>query len=107
MILSIRYFFDSGSFFVLPQALAACTVLLDRLGHFEPAATISGFAATPYTLSIVPEMDVATAHLRDALGDQTYVSLAHSGEKMTTAAVVAYAYDQIDHARRELNAVSK
>jgi hypothetical protein len=71
VILSIRYFYDSGSFFLLPQALAACTLLLDRLGHFEPAA-VSGFAATTYTLSIVPEMDIATAHLRDALGDQAY-----------------------------------
>jgi len=94
VILSIRYFYDSGSFFLLPQALAACTLLLDRLGHFEPAA-VSGFAATTYTLSIVPEMDIATAHLRDALGDQTYVSLAHSGETMTTAVMVAYAYDQM------------
>ena len=29
------------------------------------------------------------------------------GETMTTAAMVTYAYDQIDQARAELNAVSK
>ena len=39
------------------------------------------------------------------LGDQTE-SLARKGEAMTTAAVVMYAYDQIDQARTELNAVS-
>jgi hypothetical protein len=46
-------------------------------------------------------------HLRDVLGEQTYESLAHKGEAMTTAAIVAYAYDQIDQARAELNAVLK
>jgi hypothetical protein len=48
----------------------------------------------------------AIAHLRNLLGDQTYDSLAREGETMTTAEMVAYAYDQIDQARAELNAVS-
>ncbi len=52
-------------------------------------------------------VDTAIAHLRDVLGDQTYESLARKGETMTTAAMAAYAYDQIDQARAELNAVSK
>jgi hypothetical protein len=42
------------------------------------------------------------AHLRDVLCDQTYESLARKGETMTTAAMVTYAYDQIDQARTEL-----
>ena len=42
------------------------------------------------------------AHLRDVLGDQTHESLARKGETMTTAAMVTYAYDQIDQARTEL-----
>jgi hypothetical protein len=41
------------------------------------------------------------------LGEATYESLARKGETMTTAAMVAYAYDQIDQARTELNAVSE
>ena len=47
------------------------------------------------------------AHLREVLGDQTFELLAHNGETMTTAAMATYAYDQIDQARAELNAVSK
>jgi hypothetical protein len=39
--------------------------------------------------------------------DPVYESLARKGEAMTTAAMVNYAYDQIDQARAELNAVSK
>jgi hypothetical protein len=54
-----------------------------------------------------PEITTAIAHLRDVLGDQAYESLARKGESMTPAAVVTYAYDQIDQARAELNAVSK
>jgi len=56
---------------------------------------------------VIPELDSVIAHLRDVLGDQTYESLAHKGETITTAAMVTYAYDQIDQARAELNAVSK
>jgi hypothetical protein len=49
----------------------------------------------------------AVAHLRDVLGEAIYESLARKGETMTTAEIVAYAYDQIDQARAELNAASK
>ena len=50
------------------------------------------------------ELNTAIAHLRHVLGDQAYESLARKGETMTTAAMVTYAYDQIDQARAELNA---
>lgn len=46
-------------------------------------------------------------HLRDVVGDRTYESLARAGEKMTTAAMATYAYDQIDQVRTKLEAVSK
>ena len=38
----------------------------------------------------------------ETLGDPAYESLARAGEKMTTAAMATYAYDQIDQARTEL-----
>jgi hypothetical protein len=41
------------------------------------------------------------------LGDETYESLAHKGEMMATAEMVAYAHEQIDQARTKLDAVSK
>ncbi|HUO39080.1 MAG TPA: adenylate/guanylate cyclase domain-containing protein, partial [Mycobacterium sp.] len=87
--------------------LATLAVFLDRLGRLEPAATIAGFAFSPFTASIVPQLSTVIAHLRDVLGDQTYETLARKGEAMTTAAMVTYAYAQIDQARAELNAVSK
>jgi hypothetical protein len=68
---------------------------------------MSGFADMPYTRSVVAEISTAIIHLRDVLGDQTYQSLARKGETMTTAEMATYAYDQIDQARAELNAVSK
>ena len=68
---------------------------------------IAGFAiGSPMTANAVPEVDTVIAHLRNVLGDQTYESLARKAETMTTAAIVTYAYDQIDQARAELNAVS-
>jgi hypothetical protein len=53
------------------------------------------------------EFGTAIAQLRNVLGKATYESFARTGETMTTAAIATYAYDQIDQARTELNAVSK
>ena len=58
-------------------------------------------------MTIAPELLTATAHLRTALGDRAYESLARKGEAMTAAAMATYAYDQIDHVREELDGVSK
>jgi len=66
----------------------------------------AGFASSPLSATTFPEINTSIAHLRDVLGGQTYESLAHKGETMTTAEMVTYAYDQIDQARTELNAVS-
>ena len=63
--------------------------------------------SAPFAAAAVPEITTAITHLRDVLGDETYESLARKGETMTTAAMATYAYDQIDQARAELNAVSE
>jgi hypothetical protein len=70
--------------------------------HDEIAATMSGFAVTLFTLGALPEINEAIKHLRGVLGDETYESLARDGEHMTTAAMVEYAFDQIDLARAVL-----
>jgi predicted ATPase len=100
--LAIGNFYDSGNVAYVRGPLATLAVFLDRLGRLEPAATIAGFAFSPFTASIVPQLSTVIAHLRDVLGDQTYESLARQGETMTTAAMVTYAYDQTDQARAEL-----
>ncbi len=102
LTLAIRNQYESGSLSLTSTSLAVLAFIFDRLGHHEPAATISGVAATPYARTAVPEINTAITHLRDVLGDQTYESLARKGETMTTAAMVTYAYDQIDQARTEL-----
>ena len=71
----------------------------------RPPSPVSRSVPSPQLA--VPEITTAIAHLRDVLGDQTYESLARKGETMTTAAMATYAYDQIDQARAELNAVSE
>ena len=87
--------------------MATLSTVLDRMGRYEPAATIAGFASTPFAVTTYPELRTTTAHLRTVLGDQDYESLARKGETMSTAEIATYAYDQIDQARAELNAVSK
>lgn len=100
--LAIRNFYDSGDVGYIRGPLAILAVLLDRLGRLAPAATIAGFALSPFTASTVLKLTTAITRLRDVLGDQAYESLARKGATMTTAAMVTYAYDQIDEARTEL-----
>jgi hypothetical protein len=54
----------------------------------------------------LPELNTAIAHLRKVFGQATYDSFARAGASMTTTAMVAYAYDQIDQARAALADVS-
>jgi predicted ATPase/class 3 adenylate cyclase len=105
--LAVRNLYDFGNVGLFRSALAALPVFLDRFGRLEPAATIAGFAFSPLSASAFPQLGTAITHLRDVLGDQTYESLARRGETMTLADMVTYAYDQIDQARTELDAVSK
>jgi len=104
---AIGNYHDSGNTHMIPAPLGYLATLFDRLGRYEPAATIAGFALSPMAAAAFPEITTAITHLRDVLGDQTYESLARKGETMTTAAMATYAYDQIDQARAELNGVSK
>jgi predicted ATPase len=100
--LAVRNFYDSGNVAYIRDALATLAVLLDRLGRYEPAATVAGFALSPLSAAAVPEITTGITHLRDVLGDQTYESLAHKGETMITADMVTYVFDQIDQARTTL-----
>ncbi|MCW2660669.1 MAG: Cyclase [Mycobacterium sp.] len=102
LTLAIRNYHNSGNTTTIRFPLAVLAVLFDRLGRYEPAATIAGLAHSPLAATGVPEITTAITHLRDVLGEATYESLARKGETMTTAAMVTYAYDQIDQARTEL-----
>ncbi len=102
LTLAIRNFHNAGDTMTIRVPLAVLAIVFDRLGRYEPAATVAGFAVGPFSAAMVPEISTAIAHLRDVLGDQTYESLARKGEAMTTAAIATYAYDQIDQARTTL-----
>jgi hypothetical protein len=107
LTLAIRNFHNAGDTTTVRVPLASLAALFDRLGRYEPAATIAGFALSPIAAAGVPEITTAITHLREVLGEAAYESMARKGETMTTAAMVAYAYDQIDQARAAPNAVSK
>jgi hypothetical protein len=100
--IAIRNYQDAGNFSLMPSALAILAGFLDRLGRYDPAATISGFATTPFTLVGYSEISTANTHLREVLGDHAYEAFAQAGKNMTIAAIVAYAFEQIDLARADL-----
>jgi len=99
--LAIRNYHDAGNA-LIRGTLAILAAFFDRLGRYEPAAIIAGFAVSPMTAALEPQLSTAIAHLREVLDDEAYESLARKGETMTTAAMATYAYDQIDQARAEL-----
>lgn len=104
--MSISHYFDSGNP-TLYAPLASLVTCLDRLGRYQPAAIIGGFACgSPMAGPTISELDTVIAHLRKVLGSESYGRLVRRGEAMTTAATVAYAMDQIDQARAELTVVS-
>ena len=107
LTLTIRNYHNAGDTTTIRVSLAVLAILFDRLGRYEPAATIAEFALSPMAAAALPEITTVIAHLRDVLGEATYESLARTGETMTTAAIATYAYDQIDQARTELNPVPK
>jgi tetratricopeptide (TPR) repeat protein len=105
--LAIRHMHESGNMVTIRSPLTNLAIFLDRVGRHQPAATIAGFAFSPLTATTFPNINNAIAHLRQVLGERVYQSLAQTGAEMTTAAMVVYAYDQIDQARTELNSVPK
>ncbi len=107
LTLAIRNFHNAGDSTTIRVPLAVLAVLFDRLGRYEPAATVAGFAISPFSASAFPEITTAISRLREVLGEATYESLSRKGKTMTTAAMATYAYDQIDQARTTLNAVSE
>jgi hypothetical protein len=107
LLFAIRNYQESGSFLLITGPLAMIAVLLDRYGRHDAAATLMEFGDVPSTRPVFPEVDSAIAHLREVLGDQAYQSFVRAGARMTTAAVVAYAHDQIEQARAQLKTVSQ
>jgi predicted ATPase len=97
-VVAIRNYNDAGNIANMRVIQGELAVLLDQLGCHEPAATIAGFALSPLTAAL-SELDVATAHLREVLGDDVYESLARQGESMGDAAAARFAYEQIERAR--------
>lgn len=101
--LAIRSYHDSGNTSSICTPLAILASLFGRLGRYEPAAVISGFAGNALALAVIPEFEAATDSLRDALDEGTYEALAGTGKALTTAEIAAYAYDQIARLRAELD----
>ena len=99
---AIRNYHDSGNPSNMGGPLAIFAALLDRIGHYEPAAVIADYGLSPLTAEAFPEIQAAIAHLRGVLGEEAYEAFARRGEAMTATEMAAYAYDQIDQARTTL-----
>ncbi|OBI83559.1 cyclase, partial [Mycobacterium sp. E740] len=100
---AIRNYHESGSVAFLHSVLIYLAVMVDKVGHFDAAAIITGFATlSPMAVVANPQIAAVIDHVRENLGAQTYDALSRRGETMSPAAMVAYAYDQIDQVRAQL-----
>jgi predicted ATPase len=100
---AIANYHDSSNITQLRAALGLFATFLDRRGDAEAAATVAGFAGVmPTAAPTVPEFGDTISHLGDILGAKTYESFSRDGAAMTMAAMVSYAYEQIDRVRQEL-----
>ena len=79
--LAIHNHHESGSTTMISTPLAILTAFLERLRHYEAAATIAGFTFSPVTAASFPELNSAIARLRDVLGNDAYESLAQPGRE--------------------------
>jgi hypothetical protein len=95
--------FDAGDFSSLTWPLALISALLMRCDRPEPAATIAGFATTPFTLAAYPEFAVAVEQLPHTIGDNDFDRLSQQGRSMAHPKMVAYALQAIEEARTSLD----
>nr|WP_090278748.1 adenylate/guanylate cyclase domain-containing protein [Mycolicibacterium komanii]CRL74384.1 LuxR family transcriptional regulator [Mycolicibacterium komanii] len=100
---ALRNYQNAGSVAFYHPPLANLAMVLEKLGQPEPAATLAGFAVlSQMTRALYPELTELIIRLREALGHQTFELLAEKGATMPFAAMATYAYEQIDHARAQL-----
>jgi hypothetical protein len=95
--------FDAGDFSSLTWPLALISALLMRCDRPEPAATIAGFATTPFTLAAYPEFAAAVEQLSHTIGDNDFDRLSERGRSMAHPKMVAYALQAIEEARTSLD----
>ena len=50
---AIHNYHDSGNPTTMRAPMATLATVLDRMGRYEPAATIAGFASTPFAVDDV------------------------------------------------------
>jgi predicted ATPase len=100
---AIGNYFETGNIATSRSPLAILAGLLNRLGHYVPAATIAEFAANDLTRVAFPEIASTIVNLGETLGDDHYESLARVGKAMTNAEMSNYALEQIELARDQLS----
>ena len=108
LTVAIRNFYDSGSFSIMagPFAiLAASSTGSDTMNPPPPSA------GSPRAPSHGPPSPRSTARsptsAKFSATRRLRILISGAGANMTNAAMATYAFDQIDQARAELNAVSK
>jgi hypothetical protein len=73
LTLATRDYHNAGNTTTIRIPLAVLAALFDRLGRYEPAATVAGFAFSRLTTSAFP-----AAHLIPGAGERSWVAAARA-----------------------------
>lgn len=96
----------SGSIAAAAALLASLTVLMDRLGESETAATIYGTTHGYAVSDWEPHLGAVVEHLRAELGDQRFEACARHGASMQFGDRVQYARQRIKGLRTDSTRLS-
>jgi len=102
LTLTLRINRDSGSITAIRSPLAILVSVLAQFGWHAQAATVAGFAESALTATAFPELGTTVSRLRQMLGTEAFESHVGRGESMTTSAIAAYALDEIERVRAQL-----
>jgi hypothetical protein len=73
-------------------------VLLDRLGHAEPAGTIYGAVTDPAAAGMPPDLAATLVHLEGVLGSRLLAERVSIGAAMDRREATLYAQAEIERA---------
>ncbi|MCU1386607.1 MAG: cyclase, partial [Acidobacteria bacterium] len=99
---AISVYHDAGDTAAAKGTLGGLAVCLDLISRYEPAAIVAGYATSPLTGTVIPDLASVVDHLVGMLGADRHTSLTTTGLAMSAAEAVRFAFDQIELARGEL-----
>jgi hypothetical protein len=94
--------YHAGDVVMLSNTFRQLAVLLERLGHPEPAATLFGAASNATAAATSSGLAARSEHIEDAFGSQLLAERVSIGAAMDRREATLYAQAEIERAMTQL-----